>query len=241
MFWLWRKVEIGQSRPVKESLSTCCPTTINMTVYQQIYIYIYIYAWRLWLSRLKSWIILYEYCWIKAKAYFPCRLFSEKRDLFSFLERTIIWKRKQHKEVWWSLIEVLSNESNVFSRKLLICEIVVKDLRFNRWKQVERGIKLSMDFQVSQPTETVIDSWTSQCCGSKWHFVGTGCIICVKIMPLFIGTLCTLVLLCFGVQWHTRSKSSGDSSKEFKQFQRTYIVVYLMATGKYIYHARIYN
>ena len=51
-------------------------------------------------------------------------------------------------------------------------------------------------------------------------------------MAFFIGILCALVLLCCGVHWTTRGGSdSRQSCSEFKKFQRTYIAVYLFATG----------
>lgn len=52
---------------------------------------------------------------------------------------------------------------------------------------------------------------------------------------VFIGALCALVLGCFGVQWKTKStdNESKQGSGEFRKFQRTYITVYLLATGWY--------
>ena len=53
-------------------------------------------------------------------------------------------------------------------------------------------------------------------------------------MAFFVGTLCALILVCFGVQWKTARSTYNESkqgSGEFKKFQRTYITVYLLATG----------
>ena len=51
-------------------------------------------------------------------------------------------------------------------------------------------------------------------------------------MAIFIGTLCGLVLVCFGIHWKARPNDDcAQGCGEFKKLQKTYITVYLLATG----------
>lgn len=54
----------------------------------------------------------------------------------------------------------------------------------------------------------------------------------VNIMNIFLGGFYVLCILCAILFFYTRSKTKAVTDAGFQQFQRTYLVVYLLAMGK---------